>query len=468
MDVTPRRDARLVAVRVGLAHAGIPMPSLAMHVTTMGWRWLGAVAIGGLAIGGACVIEGGPGPTATELYRLIDAHCESATRCSCAFTEGSTQACKEELEARWHQRLLLARDHGLHYDAACMDELVAQIEQYECYWPGGESPLCQRFCSPLHGDRAEGEACQALRDEDGLVSDCAQGLYCADGECMAPCRALGGRQRGEACASEALGPFDDCAAGLWCSWSSGVCEAPPGLGASCFDGSCAEGLYCRWETNTCVQASGAGGPCREASCAEGLYCDYGADACRPAGGVGADCWDLPCADDLYCAYSEFSGTAQCRAYAGEGEDCREVPCEEPLVCDEANVCAPAPEAGEPCAFGFLCATGLVCDLEDTSCALPPEEGEPCPEGTCAGRAWCDTSDPLGVGVCTARRALDEPCAGHRQCESNYCPNGFCWPAPLEGDDCQGTGACAPGLVCNGSTCEPTKSRAPAACSYPGW
>lgn len=411
-----------------------------------------------------CVIET-TGPTASELYRLIDAHCQSATRCGCAWAVTDEDACTSELEARWKDRLSEGVARNLTYDATCFAAMTTRIEEYGCYWADGEMPLCESFCAPLHGDQPEGEPCQADAEEDGLVSNCAQGLYCLDGRCAAPCAALSGRREGETCANEMSGPYDDCATGLLCSWASGKCEAAPGLGDACVDGECAEGLYCYWDSNVCVSAAGLGQPCLDVPCAEGLTCAWETNRCVQPPGEGQPCFDSPCADDLFCDYS--SGNGICRGYAAEGEDCWNLPCEEELWCNENNRCTAPPTEGQPCLLGFVCAEGLACDPIQQLCVAPPAEGQPCPAGECADGAWCDTAtDPNGI--CTARRAIDEPCAGHRQCESNYCPNGFCWATPLEGDGCEGTGVCAGGLVCNGTTCEPTPTRGPAACSYGGW
>jgi hypothetical protein len=420
--------------------------------------------LGVAAMLGGCVIES-TGPTATELYRLIDAHCHSAVRCGCAFAVTGEDACTTALEARWKQRLSDGLRRELHYDAACFAAMTERIEEYGCYWANGPTPLCESFCAPLHGERAEGEPCAADAGDDGLVSDCAQGLYCLDGTCTAPCVALTGRQQGQTCAAEGGEPFDDCAPGLFCSWASGRCEPAPGLGQACSGGECADDLQCSWQTRTCVPAAGLGDTCYDLPCAADLACDWETDRCVARPGLGEPCRGTPCDLDLYCDWS--SGSGVCRRYAAEGESCWGTPCEAELLCNEGNVCQSPPGEGQPCLFGFVCTEGLVCAPLEGLCMPPPAEGQPCPAGECADGAWCDTStDP--DGICTARRANDEPCTGHRQCQSGYCPNGFCWPLPLEGDGCQGAGICGGGLVCNGTTCEPTLARGPAACSYGGW
>lgn len=397
------------------------------------WRWLGGTALGVLATLAACVIDDS-GPTSTELYRLIDTHCSSATACDCTWTQADEDTCTVELEARWKARLSEGQRRELQYDAECLASLTTQIEDRDCYWPGGASPLCESFCAVFHGDRAEGERCEG---NDHLVSDCAQGLLCQEGTCTAPCAALGGRQRGEPCANDMFGEYDDCAAGLWCSWSSGLCERQATQGQPCSSGECGEGLTCRWQTGTCEAAAGAGQSCDENECAAGLYCEW------------------------------LGNGAYCQPYAEEGDNCYQRSCADELWCNENDRCVPAPAAGQPCLWGSVCADQTLCDFATSTCVALPELDEPCVQSTCATGSWCDTAD-VPEGICAARVANDEMCAGHRQCQSNYCPNGFCWARPGDGESCEGAGVCAEGLVCNGTTCEPTITRAPATCSYPGW
>ena len=83
-------------------------------------------------------------------------------------------------------------------------------------------------------------------------------------------------------------------------------------------------------------------------------------------------------------------------------------------------------------------------------------------GICIG-----TSDAGALGSCSDG-SLGASCLTNQQCQSGYCPNGFCWALPLEGDACDGSDVCGGGLVCNGTTCEPTVTQGPAACTYRGW
>ena len=70
----------------------------------------------------------------------------------------------------------------------------------------------------------------------------------------------------------------------------------------------------------------------------------------------------------------------------------------------------------------------------------------------------------------ARLALETglACTGHSQCDTKYCPRGYCEPRPLLGEDCSQVGICAKGLVCDGLACVETDTRGPAECVYQGW
>jgi len=406
------------------------MLDLTLDRALLAWSVAAVVGLG-------CSTDPAPvGPPAAELRAMIDDHCESVAACACA-AGVVEQGCADELTARWDERRAMAERMGLSYDAECFAALTAEVEEYACFWPGGASPLCASYCAVFHGEEEVGDACEG----DAQASDCAQGLTCSEGTCADPCMVLSGRGQGEACAQPDFGlEFDDCAQGLTCSWETGTCQPQATEGQSCRGTTCAPGLVCDWQTDTCQLASVE----------------------------GQACFDRPCAEDHYCEWVD-EGSQVCRAYATEGQSCFDRPCAEDLWCSDGDVCRPPPSEGEPCLFGSICGTGLVCSAFDVGvCVAPPEAGAPCgAQGECATGAWCDTQE-VPTGVCALAQPVGETCAGHRQCESNYCPNGFCWAAPLEGEDCTGSNVCAAGLVCNGTICEATTSRAPAVCSYPGW
>lgn len=138
-----------------------------------------------------------------------------------------------------------------------------------------------------------------------------------------------------------------------------------------------------------------------------------------------------CAQGLSCSGSCVNpcGGDDPGVYAGEGESCQSRPC----------------------------GAGLQCNFQSDRCERIPAVGELCPLGQCEGEAFCevvDPVDPLSERQCFAPAPLGEMCRGHDQCESGYCPNGFCSLRPGEGESCASTQVCEAGLDCVDETCVP--------------
>ncbi len=176
----------------------------------------------------------------------------------------------------------------------------------------------------------------------------------------------------------------------------------------------------------------AGQPCDRSSdysnCAQGLDCQV--DECDDEGNCVGRCTD-PC-----------FGTC--------GRDCGE-----DAQCDnDSGNCKPRPGLGDEC-FSNDCASGFVCeydDIGDGRCIRVPELGDDCTTtGTCADGLRCEFDNMTGEGTCIGPSELGEPCTGHSQCESGFCPAGFCDALPGEGDSCEGTFACSKGLDCDFDT-----------------
>lgn len=139
-------------------------------------------------------------------------------------------------------------------------------------------------------------------------------------------------------------------------------------------------------------------------CAQGLQC-FGGECVDP-------CDALP--DDLL---------------PGEGDACSDEECAGDLVCDfETDRCTALPRAGEPCLWGSVCVEGLFCDA-------------------------VDPNDPMSERQCFAPRPLAEPCRGHVQCQSGYCPAAYCERPPGNGDACTAE-ICDKGLDCVDEVCQP--------------
>lgn len=144
---------------------------------------------------------------------------------------------------------------------------------------------------------------------------------------------------------------------------------------------------------------------------------------------------------------------------GQGLRCLGGTCVEPCGDDPSDMRG---DAGESCNFG--CKDDLFCDFNDNTCRRLPKLDENCDvSGQCEEGVFCETTDPADPTtprICKAPVELGEACRGHSQCQSGFCPVGFCTELPGEGDSCRGTFVCGPGLDCVEEVCVPG---APAIC-----
>lgn len=377
----------------------------------------------------------------TRAEQLIEAHCTSSQECDCSVTIAQA-GCEPTLEADWRARLQAGADRSLTYDEECFDTIEAGIDDASCAWPPDDDRHpCHDHCQVFHGDRELGESCKRF---DDLVSNCAQGLLCDGDRCVSPCERLTGLAIGEICRDPIT--FEDL-------------------------DRCADGLTCIGETGRCAQAPAAGEACLGGQCDTDSYCDYytgPGEVCRARVAAGSNCENAECQAGLFCSYNEtptgFSAT--CRARGQEGEPCFEADCADGLQCNwEIGICVTLAEVGEACTQ-IGCAEGGVCNYEIGVCVEPPVAGQTCIEGQCARGAWCDTTPD--VPTCTPDLALAVACTGHSQCESGYCPAGFCDVRPRIGESCAGSLVCEIGASCDGQVCRASTTHGPAVCVYEGW
>ena len=372
--------------------------------------------------------------------QLVTAHCVSAQECDCSLTV-SQAGCESTLNAHWRARLQAGADRSLTYDAECFDTIDAGIDDANCAWPPRDDRHpCHDHCQVFHGDREEDESCKRF---DDLVSNCAQGLLCTGGRCISPCEGLSGLAVGEVCRDPATSTELD---------------------------RCADGLTCLGQTGRCAQAPAAGEACLGGECDADSYCDYNTgELCRARVGEGSGCENAQCQAGLYCAYQETPDgnySATCRPRADEGEPCFEADCADGLACNfEIGLCVAPANLGEAC-FAIGCIDGALCNFQIGVCVEPPLVGQTCVEGECAADAWCDTA--ADVPTCAADLAIAVPCTGHSQCESGYCPAGYCDVRPDIGESCAGSLVCELGASCDGEQCRASVTHGPAVCVYEGW
>ncbi len=406
---------------------------------------VGVVGLVGVIGGGAvaCYATANDDPeSAARLERaeqLVAAHCASTQECECSVTNAQS-GCEATLAEQWRGRLQAGKTRGLTYDAECFDAIEAGIEDARCGWPPGDDRHpCHDFCQVFHGDRSDGQSCERF---DDLVSDCEQGLLCDRGKCVSPCETLSGLAEGE------------------------VCRDPVNFTAL---DRCADGLTCLGNTGRCAKAPPAGSACLAGECDADSYCDYstGSERCLARVGAGANCEQAQCASNLQCTYVETATGyfAECKPRAQAGEPCNEVGCDDGLGCGPQGLCTPLGALGARCDY-VGCIDGLLCNYDIQTCAEPPEAGQPCLQGECARGAFCDT--PVDVSICTPTLPLATACTGHRQCDSGFCPAGFCDLRPALGESCAGSFVCELGASCDGEVCRPSVTQGPAVCFYEGW
>jgi hypothetical protein len=156
-----------------------------------------------------------------------------------------------------------------------------------------------------------------------------------------------------------------------------------------------------------------------------------------------------------CEYSYSGSVSPCAT----GLECNGASCQDPCEDWEATHFA---AAGDSC-LERSCDEELFCN-ENQVCQALPVAGEPCFNGACASNATCDQSDPDPMlWTCTDLVVLGDPCSGHGQCDSGYCPAGFCAPLPGRGESCEGTSVCGPNLDCHEDVCVPAEA---AVCDAP--
>jgi len=366
----------------------------------LGWLWLATSCDEN--VGGAEKDEQRARETALE--ELTASICAQVEACDCSAGElaaGELSSGCTTLESDlWRARLKVGHDRALVWDGDCVDAIGEAVGAAACEEAQlGLSHPCNDYCAVFHGEREIGESCEGF---DELVSDCAQGLLCAQGRCVAPCTVLSGGQPGEPCGEPGgAQEFGACAQGLYCDRSLGRCAVPPPVGSPCEDYD---------------------------DCGPDAFCDWDVAVCRALPGLGASCWESPqCIQGLACQNSPDYGSATCVEPAAADEDCRDRPCAEGLSCDVMlDECVPTPAIGEPCVWGSGCGEGAMCDDATNTCV-----------------AGADAEDPDALGP------PGTPCNSWRQCRSGSCPAGFCAALPGPGEPC--SLGCADGFECSMDT-----------------
>jgi hypothetical protein len=269
---------------------------------------------------------------------------------------------------------------------------------------------------------------------------------------LAVCGAVfaGNRALGEGCGSaNECADGDNTACYIEGDSGCGTCESLPLDGQSCINLECAAGLVCTFATETCTPAPGEGDSCADAPCGDDLLCND-SDLCevKVTPTQGATCPDRGCdpfATGLACRAT--SNTCEPITAVQPGDVC-DVGFEVGRYCinqstvnrcvdeddDGVGVCTPRAAVGEPCVVTD-CVDDAVCDPTSRECVAAPVAGAACVDGECAAEAYCD----VATDECVARRQVGEGCSTSDECvEGAFCDIG-------DTDVCVGFGA--PDAVC---------------------
>jgi hypothetical protein len=192
--------------------------------------------------------------------RFVEKYCEARWACGCE-SPGVTQVhCKSMLTSAGEEAQDAAKEAGLEYDRECAKAWLDAIDDSCGVQPTPQSSVCG-LCAQYHGDKREGEACQAF----GPWSDCAGELRCGiGGMCEDPCHRP---QEGDSCATDV---GNSCGPDLICI--QGACTPAPALGEPC-SGECRVGATCDLGQEVCVEPPGFGEPCSDLGhCGRNLQC----------------------------------------------------------------------------------------------------------------------------------------------------------------------------------------------------
>ena len=236
----------------------------------MHWfRGIGIVA--GLGIGAlvGCTDRESPGG---RVAREFAAHlCPVADACPC---EQVLHDCEQTVLDRvgvWERRAL---DLGLVLDEECLDGALETLDAFaECgtNWFGE--------CYVYTGGANVGEPCEQV-DDIGIMSPCAQGLFCRNGACAEESRPI--LDVGEQCATEdssivPVGPNGGvCREPLRCDWmASNVCVETSPTGATCTrETNCWFGDFCRGSSPDVMPSDDDPGVCAPRTKQQGEACEY--------------------------------------------------------------------------------------------------------------------------------------------------------------------------------------------------
>lgn len=192
--------------------------------------------------------------------------CSAEHDCDClAPAWPDRETCVDSEILRLQDSAVIASDHDLSYDGACVGLRVKAYADAGCDRDVALEP-CALSCKPYVGEAAEGEPCERL----GItvaVDTCAQGLRCEGGVCVPSCALAHPLEEGAPCAAgiESLG---ECTPTHYCTPDTERCAPRPRVGESCPDAVCEADAWCDRSSadagsnaGVCVARRAAGAAC---------------------------------------------------------------------------------------------------------------------------------------------------------------------------------------------------------------
>ena len=304
-----------------------------------------------IALVGACTSDLTP-----ETYgaAVRDANCDLRVRCG-LFTD--RDSCAAYFPAGDDANLAADIKAGrTKFDANRAEECVNDLRNTPCDGTSEEARTNPAACdAAITGTGLLGDACFANDEcESGACSfDAACSSACCTGSCAAT---QAPADRGEPCATRPCKenltcsnakvcvdlypdgmPCDDytqCAYGLGCVGTPGICHPLPKIGELCPDGQCAEiGATCT--NGVCSKLGLTGASCTTlADCSLYYPCNSAALQCQPWPKTGQSCTAL-CSDGSFCDSATFT----CTAPLANGSACKSDDQCASTYCNDAKVCA---------------------------------------------------------------------------------------------------------------------------------
>ena len=199
------------------------------------------------------------------------------------------------------------------------------------------------------------------------------------------------------CQSGACAALDPACSGTCCMGSCAAAQAPADLGEPCATRQCKPTLTCS-NAKMCVELFTDGMPCDDGTqCAFGLGCVGTPGICHALPKIGELCPDGQCAES-----GATCNSGVCKAVGLTGASCATLAdCSLYYPCNSGTLqCQPWPKTGDACTA--LCSDGSFCDSTTFTCTAPLANGSACKNDDQCQSTYCDDSMLCAdVQVCEA-------------------------------------------------------------------